>query len=295
MCLDNMKFYHIPLLTLGIFVSFFPSVFSAPVLPDPDPRSVPKASALSAQKQCGADRRCRLARLKKLNQARRLSRQKGIDFQALTYIKNTDARHQSSIPRQSRVWGIDLSSFYLGYGFTGRYSLSPRWQVNLSYNWVPIESEVMLISRAINVQSLDPLPFFDASLLYFNRLKMLSTYMGLSLRYGKGEMYVSDTNAVASGGLIDGLLGSIGGGNGGEYASEQGEGEFHMIGLSGGLDYQSATGFHARLGLTYHFPLFVSHRQSDTGQNFSMTKGSLNTWASTVLSFGYDFSLGWTF
>ena len=62
-----------------------------------------------------------------------------------------------------------------------------------------------------------------------------------------------------------------------------------------GFDYQSQLGFHLKAGASYHLPLFVGHRRTDNGQNLVITKESLNTWTSTLLSLNYEFSLGWTF
>ena len=271
--------------------------FASPTLPDPDPTTVPRVQMIPADQQCGKDRQCRLARLKKLNQARRLSKLKGIDFKALKYMKSTDAYQQSTIIRQQRIWGLDLSSFYFGAGVTGRYAFSPRWQLSLSYLYTSFASEEAKLSkRIITVQSIDNIPFVDASLLYLSSLKALSPYFGLSLRYGKGDLIVEDTNASAptSGGIIGQVIGSIAGGGGG-FAQERGEGEFHLVGLTAGLDYQSQMGLHCRLGASYHFPLFVGHRDSESGQNFQLTKESLSTWTSTLLSLNYEVSLGWTF
>ncbi len=265
----------------------------------------PTVQAPAADDLCGEDRRCRLARLKKVSASRHFSAQRGADFRSLKFMDTAQARGLSDVPRLRRPWGADLRvDSDAATGVSGRYNISGHWQVAASYQAVVYSKAVELNSRTIDLQS-DPLSIYSLEGVYLTRLGSFSPLVGFGARYLIGQASIYDTNAPADPGILGTLAGvlanivgstpPIPGLGAGGPARGEGELEGHLVTLKGGVDYQVlSTGFHGRLVLSYTYPLFMGHRDAGTGDNLP-TRQSAADWAASYLTWNLELSLGWSF
>ncbi|MBM4292161.1 MAG: hypothetical protein FJ138_12575 [Deltaproteobacteria bacterium] len=265
----------------------------------------PAARAPSAQELCGDDRRCRLARLKKVSASRHFSAQRGADFQSLKFMDTAQARGLSDLPRLRRPWGADLlADLDSATGVSGRYNLSGHWQVQVSYQAASYTKPEVLNGRVIDLRG-EGLSIYTVEGVYLTRLSGFTPLVGLGARYLTGQAYIFDTNAPADPGILGsvaGLLANLFGSTpplpglgGGGPARGEGELEGHLLSLKAGVDYQALSGgFHARLVGTYTYPVFMGHRDAGTGDNLP-TRQSAADWAASYLTWNLELSLGWSF
>ena len=245
--------------------------------------------------ECGRDRRCRIDRLKRRRRAYRLSQARRI---AAVIEQNQVLNHSVPSPhaRTRREWNLDAEMIFLGdysYGLTGRYSWTPHLQVSATVADGSLSTYIDDGSTYYETYSLSGHSSYQIILSYLFSKSSWSPFGSIRFYYSESQIeFFSSASSIGNIGFFDDLIDSseiaTGGSNG------TGELELHLVGLESGYDYQSLTnGFHARIGITYFFPLFVGFRDSITGANLP-AKSTVSRWATTVLDWGINLSIGWS-
>jgi len=258
------------------------------------------SSELSAQRACGQDRRCRLERLKRRSQARSATRLQLTDRRARESMALINGRKTSELPRVRRPWGVDIfAATELITGLTGRYSFNENWQLGLNVGGGDISDSVKQLERTITLELPEPAVSAQVEALYLPRAGSSSPFIALGARYLQGLGRITDNQAPLSGGggligLVTDVVNNVTGQASTQQVSESGEVEMHLLSAKVGYDYQAlGNGFHARIGLSYHYPLFAGHRDSSSGQNLT-TRASALEWAKRDLTWDLELSIGWS-
>ncbi|MAD61725.1 MAG: hypothetical protein CMH49_09500 [Myxococcales bacterium] len=246
----------------------------------------------SAQEQCGQDRRCRLERLKLLNQQRKQSRAQGQKQRTLKFQEDINKKTLRITPRELRPFLLDLDVLS-NPSFTGS-------GITISWQWLKhlrLSGSAMFTCNLNSTYNDNTDYYFDGrcfkgGVRYLFGTKNLSSYIDV---YGMhivvdGELSFYNTyNDNYDGGFF-------------EFASEpqltdhyvSGELESHLIGVGVGFDWQSKKGLHLRFGLSTHYLLFASIRNKETRANLTdMEIESLIV--NDALSLTFDFSIGYAF
>lgn len=261
------------------------------------PRAVMSSQATDA---CGADRRCRLERLKERRREREHRRLKRADRVSRELVSLERPRASSRLPRYRYAWGLDLStSDDSSIGVNGRYSFTEHWQLNVNVSATDLSNIYDLQGRQLGLDMIDPIPSAALELDYFTRTNSLSPFVGFGVRWMKGLAYLSDSDAPQDVGLLGAAANLLGDlvdlptGSAGPVNAE-GELEAHIFYVTAGLDYQQMrTPFHLRLALNYGYPLFVGHRDQGNKQNLP-TRASALDFMSERLAWTLHFLIGWS-
>ena len=267
----------------------------------------PTTYGRGADLECGADRRCRLERLKQQSQARKRRRLQVTDQRAREAMKLQTGREHSELPRYRHPWGVDLMAASEGfYGATGRYSFNEHWQVGLNAGVAMISDTVKqgpqissLTPRVISLTLAEPGVSAQVEGLYMMSAQRSTPFFGLGARYIQGVATVTDSQAPLGGGggiigLITDLANNLAGTPTTQQIQQSGELELHLLSAKVGIDFQDlSTGLHARIALSYHYPLYGGHRDIDTGKNLA-TKTSVKDWATDDLTWDIELSIGWS-
>lgn len=276
------------------------ALFLALILFSPHLQARSFQEAQAANRECGQDRRCRLERLKRKSEQRHQRVLQIVDRRAQENMALANDRENSQLPRYRRPWGLDFITATEGFfGGTGRYHFNEHWQLGLNLGLAPISDRVQMLQREIEVILPDPAVSTQIEGIYLSSAGSFSPLAGLGIRFIKGEGVISDSQAPLGGGggligLVTDLANNLAGGATTQSIQQRGELELHLISAKIGIDYQSlSNGFHARLALSYHYPLFGGHRDSASGQNLP-TRASAKDWAEQDLTWDIEFSLGWS-
>ena len=254
----------------------------------------------SADLECGADRRCRLERLKLQSQARKRRQLKLTDHRAREAMALQTGREHSELPRYRRPWGVDLMAASEGfYGATGRYSFNEHWQVGLNAGVAMISDTIKQRARIISLALAEPGVSAQVEGLYMVSAQRSTPFVGLGARYIQGVATVTDSQAPIGGGggiigLITDIANNIAGAPTTQQVQQSGELELHLLSAKAGIDFQDlGNGLHARIALSYHYPIYGGHRDVDTGENLD-TKASVKDWATDDLTWDIELSIGWS-
>lgn len=244
----------------------------------------------SAQDQCGFDRRCRIDRLKRLNN---LNRRVAILNEEQQISKITDDLHEQHLdntPRLNKPWGADITTTRLGIGFLGGYNLNGSLRLETSL----IIHEDWIYSYDDNDNYIDGYQdgyFLNLSATYFFMPGWFSPYVNAGIvagwaTFSNSGYYYGDWG----GGSTDGTGGPPRNEN--QYAEIHTK--YHIVTASAGFDVQLRLGLHARLGLEYGYSLYNQARYSAGNYDADIRKG-LGKWMSQFALWGYQFHIGWAF
>ncbi|MFB6372013.1 MAG: hypothetical protein ABEN55_02590 [Bradymonadaceae bacterium] len=243
-------------------------------------RAMEIMSSASANDQCGADRRCRIERLKRKNRARRQARK----LQEERYVENlVDKKQKKQLqekPRHHKPLGVNLRASRLGVvGLVAGYTLLGRLRPELHFVHWPADVYVQHNDR--DFSGFQPTTFLIPGLYYFFLDTPFSPYASASFLYGWGN-YQNDSFGV-------------GPREGGPSGPGQLDTEYHALELGAGLDYQiKKLGAHFRLGLTYR-PLIYNQARIAPGRYHKPTRGALEKWFKQMVQVDVIFLAGWAF
>lgn len=282
-------------LSLGILISFSWVSFSYAQSNWAGTSKSTQSRHMSAQKQCGQDRRCRLERLKLLNQKRKQSQARGQDRRALKYQENIDKKYLRITTREQRPLLFDLDFMVADYFSGSGIATSWQWLKHLRLN-----ASYVFNCSLHGYYDYDTEYNFDGScykggVRYLFGTKNFSTYIeayGMQMIVD-GNIYTYNNNGAVSGGGFEDIF---------DFTPEpqftddyiDGELEAHLLGLGTGFDWQTEKGFHLRLGVSTHYVLFASLRDKSSRAN--LTDNEIEALiVDNVLALTVDFSLGYAF
>ena len=234
----------------------------------------------TAVSDCGADRRCRIDRLKRRNQARR--------YQSMLLEEDQARRTQERLATKKAEENIRLNKpltaeFYvtrMGPGVAVGYTLASRFHLDASitrrdsyiYDSVTVDGSQVYIEGSYNSVNI------AAQATYYLRTGMFAPYFSGGVFYGRGGLspyYYDDFGFGDSSGSDSTVI-------------------LHVVQGSLGLDAQSRLGARARLGFMLRQPIYTQARYSP-GNYDTSTKSLVEGWFKENQRFGVEFSLGWAF
>ena len=233
----------------------------------------------SAEEACGEDRRCRIERLKRKNEARRRVEKLEDEKKFQRMVDNLTDEELEDYPRIDRPWTFDVRTsrqgvlgLAAGYTFFGQ--LRPELQYVYWNAFVDVTVDQTFISGSQSMHFLIP------GLYYF------------FLRKGEFTPYAAASFMWASGNYNGGYGGSFGGSGSGP--SDFGT-EYHALGLQGGLDWQMEDqGAHLRLGLAYR-PLLYNQARFGPGNYSDQGRRAMEKWFEQMVRIDVIFMAGWSF
>ena len=242
----------------------------------------------SANDTCGADRRCRIERLKRKNRARRHVQKLEEERYAETIIEREQADKLESMPRRHKPLAFDLRASRMGVaGLVGGYTLLGKLRPELHFvHW---GADVSVDYNDENYSGFQPTTFLIPGVYYFFLDSEFTPYGSASFLYGWGtfDRYNSGISRSPPGG----------GGGGGTVPLEPQEldTEYHAIELGAGVDYQAEDlGAHLRLGFTYR-PLIYNQARTGPGQYSEPTRKALENWFQQMARIDFVVLAGWAF
>lgn len=218
----------------------------------------------SASDECGADRRCRIQRIKEINKTRRRNQLQNERRSRRLGAELAETERLKGIPRSRQPFTADLRASLvgiLGVGFGYQFADNFRTQ----FSW-----------QLVDVQN-----FFD------NSIELYGSQFGLSLEY------FLTTGALApflSGGfhIYDGPAGT----NYSSFSSSEREAVLHFAELGAGFDLQ-LDGYRVRVMGAYK-PL-IYHQASSGGVHDESSKESLKRTFEEDMQIDVVFQLGYAF
>ena len=249
----------------------------------------------SAKEQCGQDRRCRLERLKLLNQKRKRSQAQGQDRRALKYQDNIDKKYLRITMREQRPLLFDLdymmSDDFSGSGIAVSWHWLKHLRLNASYVFECSLNGSFDYDTEYNFNG----RCYKGGVRYLFGTKNFSSYIeayGMQMVVD-GDIYMYNNNGAVSGGGFEDIF---------DFTPEpqftndyvEGELEAHLLGLGTGFDWQTEKGFHLRAGVSTHYVLFASLRDKRSRAN--LTNNEIESFiVDDALALIFDFSLGYAF
>lgn len=234
----------------------------------------------SAQEACGEDRRCRIERLKRQNQARRRIEKLEDEKKFQRMVDNMTDEELEDYPRIDRPWTFDIRTSRQGVlGLAAGYTFFGQLRTELHYvywnSYVDVNVDEQFISGSQSIHFLIP------GLYYF------------FLRESEFTPYAATTFMWASGSYNGGFSGGFGGsGNGGVGDFDT---EYHALGLQGGIDWQMEDqGAHLRLGLAYR-PLLYNQARFGPGNYSDQGRRAMEKWFEQMVRIDVILMGGWSF
>jgi len=236
----------------------------------------------SADDQCGADRRCRIERLKRKNSARRQARRLEEERYVDNLVDRQNEQRLEEMPRRDKPLGVDLRASRMGVaGLVGGYTLPGRLRPELHV--VYWGADVRVTRENVRYRGFQPTTFLIPGFYYFFLDSPFSPYASAAFVYGWGNY--NGRSTVSS---DDGRRSS-------ESTSDELDTEYHAIELGGGIDYQiKGLGAHLRLGLTYRSLIYNQARLAP-GQYHDPTQAALEQWFQKMAQIDVIFLAGWAF
>lgn len=227
----------------------------------------------SADEACGADRRCRIERLKRRNRARRHAAK----LEEEKYVEDLLERRRKQFveqrPRLDNPWTVDYRISRLGaVGLVGGWGVDEHFR---------FEGQVVHWNASVSVQedgaSLDgsqPVTFIIPGVFYYFFDDPLSPFVGGSFLYARGKMNTFDFE-TPSGGRSLGT-------------------EYHALSFQTGGDLQVSGGAHVRFGFAYR-PLIYNQARYRPGEYDEQARKLLEQWFREMVRIDVVVQAGWSF
>ncbi len=227
-----------------------------------------------AADECGSDRRCRIDRLKRKNNARRHAELIEEERQVRRMIEEAEEERLSNFPRLDkplsgglRVSRLGALGVHLGYVIAGH--IQPEFE--FAYSDLSV-----LVTAEGNAAALDGFHegwWFKGGASYFLLESWFSPYLAAGFVFGTGRYYSYDFGFFDSAGSDLGT-------------------RFHAGEIGGGIDMQFEFGLHTRLGLAYR-PLIYNQARIGPGQYDPSTRQGLANWFQEAAAIDVIWLIGW--
>lgn len=229
------------------------------------------ANTLSAEELCGADRRCRIERLKSDNRARRQQTVFEEERAVQNIVREFHRQEKEATVRTNHPWTIDFLANFLGWGFSGGYSFSNNLRAEIGFT--RNDDYMYYYDNTTSLSGRHRATFLVAQAVLIPMESWLTPYLALGFMGGSGTF----GNDSFYGG----------------WGSSDMDVKYHILHASGGLDAQFDFGLHLRLGFRYGYVLY---NQASLGPGLyePTTRSGLESWMEETL-LSIDFNMGWAF
>lgn len=234
--------------------------------------------AETSDEACSRDRRCRINRMRRQNNARRYVKQTDQEAYALRAQRSYQDKIISDVNRLVSPYSADLmfNGAGIGVGLLVGYMFNAAWRLELG--WLSVSDYAYFFDSTTGA-SLDgqvDLNTFSLNMTYLFRESWWSPYAGAGLDYGTG-------------GYGSGFFDGFGGGGSSDLSVT-----IHGLRASAGLDFQFGFGVRSRLGVVYRTSVYTRAATSP-GVYDDFTKLGLEGWYSESMSLIPEYSIGWAF
>lgn len=241
----------------------------------PDPRQ-----DVTTVEECGADRRCRIDRLRRKNEARRYVQMIEEDERARRVQERYAQERREEQPRLVKPLAAEFYVSFLGPGLGASYTFNGRWRLDATlsfydqyiYDEVTVEGQTLYVEGNLNTRT------FAAAGTYLFRTGWWSPYMTLGAMYSRGGMtpyYYSEDFFDVSDGSDSTVI-------------------MHLLHGSVGFDTQLKLGLRGRLGLALRQAIYTQARYGP-GNYDDSTRQMVEGWFRQNQRVGVEFSIGWAF
>lgn len=243
----------------------------------PDLTKFPELAAPAtpvADEECQQDRRCRINRLRRQNNARRYVATVSAEERALQYQRKHQERLVSDIYRRVSPINVELFGSFLGAGLTGGYTVNGwlRLEGGFQYFYEYIDAEIPEFGGAYFSTDLDAF-FYHLQGTYLFRESWWSPYLSAGFIYGSGDFGYG----------FDGF----GGGSSLNMT-------MHLLSASAGLDLQTSFGLRGRLGAVTRQPIYTRVATSP-GVYDDLYKSGVEAYFKNEQRISFELSAGWAF
>ena len=217
---------------------------------------------------CGADRRCRIERIKSRNRQRRSLEIAHQERAVQREVERILERQKEEVHRLDRPWLIALQFRGLEYGLLGGYTFGGhlRLEANFLYgeDWIyytPTDTSLPSINGNHRLRT------FGAHATYLPSRRWFSPLISVGFSMAHGSLGGSGSSPDVAYHLLNGALGA---------------------------EAQLAGGFHLRLALR-HGRVIYNQARFGPGSYDRSTRNALREYMNNEGLFGIDFSIGWAF
>ena len=231
----------------------------------------PSVDNRNAEDTCGNDRRCRIDRLKRRNNARRKAEVLSEERQVQQMVDAQQAERERDNPRVAAPATLDWRISRLGaLGFAGGWTFAG--QLRAEGEFVFNESDIYFSTSNFfgGIDGFQETTFVSARAVYFILDSWFSPYVSAGVKVGWG-----DFNAY------DGF-------------GSQLESTYHAVEAGLGFDVQFEFGMHSRLGVDFR-PLIYSQASSEPGVYNEIAKDGLEDWWADDALIDVVWMIGWAF
>jgi hypothetical protein len=245
----------------------------------------------TALETCATDRRCRLDRIKRKNQARRLSQQLRDEQVVAAIVAEQEKERRRSLPRVDKPWLVDQRTSLFGVlGLDLGYSFGRIFQAGTSYlhdsDDVWVEGDLTTgfggwggdLSTHWWTTGVSLLPYTGS----------FTPYAGVAFARVWGdfdsELYIPRTVVLPDGNTYIET----------DVETRSVAVEFHAVELQAGIDFQAQAGFHARLGFVYRAPVYTQAR-TGPGEYHDEVRSAMKDWFDDNARFDFALTVGWAF
>lgn len=249
---------------------------------DPDPQHGEKFPELVAppvpvaEQECQQDRRCRLNRLKRQNNARRYVSTLRAEETAFQFQSTHEQEIANAIVRQASPIHADLTYSFLGIGLGAGYTVGGRLRLEGGFQYLSTYIDT-------TIEELNGTYFSSDMEAYFYSFG--ATYL---LRESWWTPYISGGFTYGSGGFGYGYYDDFGGGSSNLSLT------MHILSASAGMDFQTSFGMRGRLGVVTRLPIYT-RVASAPGVYDETYKAGVNAYFASDQRIGPEISIGWAF
>ena len=239
------------------------------------------ASTLTTEEECDADRRCRIDRLRRKNNARRYQTLLEEEDRALRLQKDVTRRQVEVKPRSARPFALDFYASF-GLGVAASYLLRERLRVEALATFIPyayVDGGSQTVDGVTTYSDGDLSGWnVGGAVTYLFRTKVWSPYVSGAVLFHRGSYYSYSYS-------FDGF--------GGDTSSDV-QSVIHLLEGRFGFDVQFKRGFRTRLGVLYRYPIYTLAKFGPGDYDTTRTE-ALDSWIKGPRRIAPEFSIGWAF
>lgn len=234
----------------------------------------------TTQEECDRDRRCRIDRLRRRNEARRYQSMVREEQELMAFQENVARERAESIPRTAKPLAAE---FYVSFGFglAAMYTVSDHLRLEGTLTYIDAYVDAETVSMGQTIYSSGYIDGWNggAALTYLMRTRWWTPYLSLAMILHRGS--------YSSWGNFGDFFEDFGGNSDTQSVLHLAEGRF-------GFDVQLKAGARARLGILYRLPIYAQAKLGPGSYDESSRK-VLQEWINGSRRIAPELSIGWAF
>jgi hypothetical protein len=247
--------------------------------PEPEPLAASPLDDGGADAACGADRRCRIERLKARNRHRRHLEIAEQEQAVYRQVERLQTRRVEEVHRLARPWMLGGQVHPTGLGFIGSRTLHTHFRVEAT--WVRDFFDISYFPEDAQLPSVEGSHAVSYGFIHGTFLPSrawFSPFLSAGVGYGRGHLRPRGmtTRPGETGGPAD--LQVI----------------YHLLTAAVGAEAQADFGGLIRLGFRHGFVIYNQARYGPGSYDIPL-RGSLGEYMQRRGLMGVDFTLGWAF